>query len=428
MTDEHPGVPRTRSRAAGNQEAFTRSVTSKGTVQVRVELRLRRCSRAPGGSMRSGHGDLAGVWLLGLETSAASQTTCANEVPCSTHARIGYDQGPSSLVVSIRPSSAMVDRGRLRRACGWPGRVNETHERFRCRHLRHHGCFVSTRLCEVLENTVSVPRDSFMPDQPDADNAGPEVPPNGGEAGSDDEGSGSSLRSAIRDDHFLDRVLAVVAIAIGVVVFVVKSPNTALGRLWLFPILAIAAFLIVIRGGSHRRVVISAVIMALSAAATGVAAVQQFTKQPLAGPQIEITRPIDGAWISRHPLIKGSLTPLASGQEVFSFNEPFTTKGLSRPTGKAYPDAGPCHSSGHSFTCAYDFPGGTASTYCQKYNLWVAIVTIQKGNEYNNIKSGTGPRENQTFVKVDENNGPRHIGTAVDHITVQRYPRSQKSC
>jgi hypothetical protein len=261
----------------------------------------------------------------------------------------------------------------------------------------------------------------------------PDSAPEGPSQAADDEqpdNRGPTVPSgAVRkNDDVLNLVLAILGIAIAAITFFVKSPSSALGRLAFFSVIALAMLAVIFRGGDRRRVAISAIVLALTAGGAGVAAGEKFTSVPSPTPQIVIQNPIGGAWITGHPLISGVITPpLVPGQEIFSFNEPFTTIGLSRPMGQAFPDAGPCHSSDDSFTCSDDFPGGTASDPCRRFNLWVAVVTVKDGNEDNNIKDGLGPIYGQRYIKISEINGPPHIGSAVYHVTVQRYPVFDKS-
>jgi hypothetical protein len=216
----------------------------------------------------------------------------------------------------------------------------------------------------------------------------------------DNRGPAVPSDTARRNDNALNLILTILGIAIAAITFFVKSASSAFGRLAFFSVIALAMLAVIIRGNDRRRVTISALVLALTAGGAGVAAGQKFTSVPSPNPQIMIQNPIGGAWITGHPLISGVITPpLVSGQEIFSFNEPFTTVGLSRPMGQAFPDAGPCHSEGDSFTCSDDFPGGTASDPCRRFNLWVAVVTVKEGNDDNDIKDGLGPIYGRRYIK-----------------------------
>jgi hypothetical protein len=230
------------------------------------------------------------------------------------------------------------------------------------------------------------------------------------------------------EGNLFNGVLAVASLFVAVLGLIIRSPGTPSVRFLSFAILLIGALVLTIFSKSQRRIKVEAILLALTAAATSVAAVQWLSVRPTPEPQIEITGPIDGGWISSHPTIKGTTTPLTDGQEIFSFNEPFTTSRLARPGGQAFPDAGPCQSAGRVFTCTKDFSGGHNRDYCQRFYLWVAIVTIQEGNYYNNVKSGTAGDSDQIFVALTANNGPQHIGAAIDRIEVQRDPPRGKAC
>jgi hypothetical protein len=236
--------------------------------------------------------------------------------------------------------------------------------------------------------------------------------------------SSDSARGNRRD--FFGLLLGALGLIVGLVALLLTSPNFLKAILAGSIIVAIGGYAVIVRSSPRDWfVIISIALVALTAGVSG-ATLMQLVNPSSATPTIRIQQPFDGSLITSHPTISGSVAHLTTDQEVWSFNEPFTTARLPKPMGRAYPDAGPCRISGSSFTCSKDFPVGPHPN-CRKFILWVAVVTVQQGNMDNNIKDGLGQHQGLTFLTIDHS-GPPHVGTAVDRIAVQRYPKSSKAC
>jgi hypothetical protein len=124
------------------------------------------------------------------------------------------------------------------------------------------------------------------------------------------------------------------------------------------------------------------------------------------------------------PVITGTVTNLASGEVVWSFNEPYTTGSSPVLSGMVYPDAGPCRVNGPSFRCNLVFAGENQD-YCRQVQLWVAVITVNDANDDANIKAGvTG----NSYISLRENQSPAHVANAIDDVHVQRDPKPGGSC
>src|SRR5262249_10154712 len=127
-------------------------------------------------------------------------------------------------------------------------------------------------------------------------------------------------------------------------------------------------------------------------------------------PTIHIQNPVGGNRITMSPVITGTVTKLAPGEVVWSFNEPYTTGRRPVLSGTAYPDAGPCQVKGSSFRCNLVF-AGVKHDYCRQVRLWVAVITVNQANDDANIKAGTS---GNTYISLRENQSPPHVANAID--------------
>jgi hypothetical protein len=161
-----------------------------------------------------------------------------------------------------------------------------------------------------------------------------------------------------------------------------------------------------------------------STASSGIRGAASPAPSVSAVPDTHIKNPVGGDSINMRPVITGTVTGLAPGEVVWSFNEPYTTGISPVPSGMVYPDAGPCRIDGSSFRCNLDF-AGEQHDYCRQVQLWVAVVTADEANDDANIKAGvTG----NTYISLTTNPTPPHVANAVDSVHVQRNPQPGKSC
>jgi hypothetical protein len=182
-------------------------------------------------------------------------------------------------------------------------------------------------------------------------------------------------------------------------------------------------------------VILSALLAAAFAGSSGAAIADQLnnkTPTPLAAahlttaavPAINIKDPLGGDGISMTPVITGTVTNLGAGEVVWSFNEPYTTGKSQVPTGRVYPDAGPCQVDGLSFRCNLVF-AGQPGDYCRQVQLWAAVVTINEANSDANIKAGV---VGNTYISLREDQSPPHVANAIDDVHVQRNAKQGSSC
>ena len=141
-------------------------------------------------------------------------------------------------------------------------------------------------------------------------------------------------------------------------------------------------------------------------------------------PTIHIRNLTGGDSIPMTPVVTGTVLNLAPSEVVWSFNEPYTTGSSPVPSGRLYPDAGPCRVDGSSFRCDLVF-AGEKQDFCRQVQLWVAVITADEANDDINIKLGvTG----STYISLLENQSPPHVADAIDNIHVQRNPKPGGSC